>query len=110
LPLAVRTPHVDLDEGAGQRLRFPRCGGFACAKANDDVLPTSRLTGSQGNVADDPVALVEDAEHRDALGHRRDAFDVDTRRRGPVGDFDRTVAIAIVTRASAAQKGQAEND
>jgi len=63
--------HVDLDEGAGELLRFPRRGRLAGAKADDHVLPPNRLSRLQGDVLNDAIALVEDAEDGDALGHRR---------------------------------------
>jgi hypothetical protein len=61
---------VELDEGAGQLLLFPRRGLLARAKTHDHVLPADRLAWPDGHVLDDPVALVEDAQHRHALGHR----------------------------------------
>jgi hypothetical protein len=61
---------VELDEGAGQLLLFPRGGLLARAEADDRVLPADRLTRPKGHVLDDPVALVENPQHRDALGHR----------------------------------------
>lgn len=63
--------HVHLDESAGQFFHFPRRRRFARAEADDDVLPANRLTRTKSDVLNDPVALVEDAEHGDALGHRR---------------------------------------
>jgi hypothetical protein len=62
--------NVDLDEGAGQLLLFPRRGRFAGAQADDHVLPPRRLSGVKGDILHDAVALVEDADHRDALRHR----------------------------------------
>jgi hypothetical protein len=62
---------VDLDEGAGQLLLFPRRGLLARTQTHDHVLPANRLAWPDRHVLDDPVALVEDAEHRHALGHRR---------------------------------------
>jgi hypothetical protein len=62
---------VDLDEGAGQFFGLPRSGRFASAKPHNHVLPARRLAGVERDVLDDPVALVEDAEHGDALRHRR---------------------------------------
>jgi hypothetical protein len=68
--LAIGAQPVDLDEGAGQLLRFPWRGGFASAQADHHILNAHRLTGPQGQVADDAVALVEQTKDRDALGHR----------------------------------------
>jgi hypothetical protein len=65
--------HVDLHEGAGQLLRFPRSAGFAGTQANDDVLHPDCLPRLQRQVPDNAVALVEQANHRDPLRHRRHA-------------------------------------
>jgi hypothetical protein len=73
-PALVGALDVDLDEGAGQFLRFPRGRRLARAQPYDDVLPARRLAGMKHDVLDDAVALVEDAEHRDSLRHRRYAM------------------------------------
>ncbi len=69
-PLLVRSLNVELHEGAGQLFILPRGGGFAGAQADDRVLDPKRLPGPHRQVADDPVALVEQPDHRDPLGHR----------------------------------------
>jgi len=68
-PAAAGLLHVQLDERAGQFLIFPWRAGFAGAQADDRVLDLGRLARLQGNVTDDTVALVEEAQNRDALGH-----------------------------------------
>jgi hypothetical protein len=70
-PLGVG--HVELDEGAGQLLDLPRRRRFAGAQADDDVPDPHRLAGLQRQVPLDAVALVEQADHGDALRHRRRA-------------------------------------
>jgi hypothetical protein len=70
----VGTLDVDLDEGAGQFLFLPRRRRLARAQADHQILPARRLAGMKRDVFDDAVALVEDAEHGDALGHWRDAL------------------------------------
>ncbi|KZE10926.1 hypothetical protein AVT10_06130 [Sphingomonas hankookensis] len=52
-------------------LLLPGRGAFACAQADDHVADARRLSGLQREVAGFAVALVEQADHRDALGHRR---------------------------------------
>jgi hypothetical protein len=89
----VRLLHVELDERARQFLIFPRRRRFARAQAHDHVLPPNRLAGMKRDVLDDPVALVEDAEHRDALRHRRDAALPCGVRRAPAGDGRRGVLL-----------------
>ena len=81
MPAPVALVHVDLDEGAGQLLLFPRRRRLARPQAHDHVLPADRLAGMQRHRLDDPVALVEDAKHRDPLRHGRDAA-LAIRRRG----------------------------
>jgi len=71
--MAVGLLDVDLDEGSGQFLLFPRRACLAGAKTDDDVLPSRRLAGTKRDVLDDAVSLVEDAEDCNALRHRRDA-------------------------------------
>jgi hypothetical protein len=72
-PALVRLLHVELDERAGQLLVLPRCGCFARAQAHDHVLPAHRLSRVKRDILDDAVALVENAENRDPLRHRRHA-------------------------------------
>jgi hypothetical protein len=69
-PALVGLLHVDLDEGAGQLLLFPRRRRFAGAQAHDHVLPANRLAGVKRDALDDAIALVEDSQHGDALRHR----------------------------------------
>jgi hypothetical protein len=73
LPAPVGALDIQLHEGARQILVFPRRRRFARAQADDGVLDAHRLAGPQRNVAYDAVALVEQAEHRDPLRHRRDS-------------------------------------
>jgi hypothetical protein len=72
-PALVRLLDVDLDERARQLLFFPRRGRFARTQPHDYILPPRGLAGVERDILDDAVALVEDAEHRDPLRHRRDA-------------------------------------
>jgi len=62
---------VDLDECAGQLLRFPGRAGFASAQPYSHVLDSHCLARTKREVADDAVALVEQAQHGDSLGHGR---------------------------------------
>jgi len=77
-------PLVDehLDEGAGFGRLFPRRGAFARRQAQDDVTHALRFARLQLDVAADGVALVEQSEHRDALGHRRADLVAGDRGRG----------------------------
>ncbi len=72
-PLLVGPPHVELKERAGQLLILPRRRCLTRQQADDRVLEPCRLAGLERQVADDPVSLVEQPDHRDPLGHRRDS-------------------------------------
>jgi hypothetical protein len=67
----ARLLDVELDEGAGQLLRLPRCRRLAGAQAHDRVADAHRLAGPQRQVLEEAVALVEEAQDRDPLPHRR---------------------------------------
>jgi hypothetical protein len=73
LPKAVGALDVHLNEGAGELLELPRRGRLARAKPDDHVLGAHRLAGAHAQLANDAVALVQKAEHRDPLRHRRHA-------------------------------------
>ena len=67
--------HGQLDEGAGLGRIFPRRGLFARTQAHDRAADASGFAGLHLDLADEPVALVEQAQHRNALIHRCRAFD-----------------------------------
>ena len=71
LELVLRVADVDLDERAGQLLDFPRRGRFAGAQPHDHVAGAQRLAGLHGQIARNAVALVEQADHRHPVAHRR---------------------------------------
>jgi hypothetical protein len=68
-PAAVGLLHVELDERPGQFLIFPWRARFAGAQADDRVLDLKCLARLQGHIADDAIALVEEAQNGDPLGH-----------------------------------------
>ena len=70
-PAVVRLPDIELQEGACQRLFFPRRARLAGTKPNDGIFDPDRLTRPQSQVADDAVALVEQADNGNPFGHRR---------------------------------------
>ena len=96
MPLLVGALDEDLDERAGQLLVFPRSGRLARPQAHDQVLPPRRLAGAQRDVANDAVALVEDAEHRDPLRHRRDSGLTDGARRSCIGRRSSRVLLLLL--------------
>jgi hypothetical protein len=106
LPAFVRLLDVELNEGARQFLLFPRRRGLAGAQADNDVFPAHRLAGVKRDVLDNPVALVEDTEHRDALGHRRDAaFAIGCR-----GHLLRSGQWRVLLRLALAARGKRKRD
>jgi hypothetical protein len=64
---------LKLDERPGELLLFPRSARLAGAKPDDGVPHPHRLPRPHRQVADDPIALVEQADDRDPLRHGRDA-------------------------------------
>ena len=105
--MAVRTKPVDLDEGAGELLRFPRCRRFAGKQPHRDILDAHRLPRTQRKVADDAVALVEQAHHGDALGHRRHPWLLGSGARHV--DRDR-LGLGRLFATVAAARGQQQSD
>jgi len=67
---AVALPHVELDEGASELLNLPGRRGLAGAQPDDHIADPRRLARPQGEITRQAVALVEQADDRDALGHR----------------------------------------
>ena len=70
LPPAARLLHVQLHERPGQLVELPRRRRLAGAQANDGILDPQRLARAKGDVARNPVTLVEEAQHGDPLVHR----------------------------------------
>jgi hypothetical protein len=58
-----------LDESPGFRRRFPWRRGFAGAQADDDAPHPRTVAGAHFEIADQPVALVEEGDHRLSFGH-----------------------------------------
>jgi hypothetical protein len=107
IPFAVGPLHVELDERASQLFRLPRSGHFARAQPDDHILPPRRLAGMERDVLLDPVALVEDAEHRDALRHRGDAG-LSAVGGGPRADG--TGGVLLLPAAAARREGERKHD
>lgn len=62
--------HRQLDEGAGFGRILPRRGRLARAQPHDRAADAERFAGLHLELADQPVAFVEQSQHRDAFGHR----------------------------------------
>jgi hypothetical protein len=106
LELAVAVSHVELDERAGQALLLPGRGRLARAQAHDHVLDPHRLAGPERQLASDAVALVEQADHRDPLGHRSGAGRELAHRLRDVDDL-RLGLSALILRVALRRPGRA---
>jgi hypothetical protein len=62
--------HDQLHECPGFLRPFPLSGAFARAQPHDGAANADAFAGFQRNVAHQPVAFVEEAEHGDSLRHR----------------------------------------
>jgi hypothetical protein len=94
--LRARIADVDLDEGAGQLLHLPGGGRLAGAQPDDDVAGADRLARMQREFAHLAVALVEQAQHRDALRHRRGPRRLLGDRLGHVHGLDLLLILLIL--------------
>ncbi|GAA0756579.1 hypothetical protein GCM10009076_04450 [Erythrobacter ramosus] len=74
---------IDLHEGRSLLRHFPWRGALASGDADDHRADLAAFAGLQLDLFGDIVALVEEAEHRDALVHRGRAVIID--RRGRAG-------------------------
>jgi len=83
-PVLRRAPlaDVDLHEGAGLLGHFPGRGALAGGDAHNHRPHLARLAGLEAELFGHVVALVEQAEHRDALVHRGRAVIIGGRSRG----------------------------
>jgi hypothetical protein len=103
--------HRQLHEGAGFGGIFPRRRLFAGAQANDRAADARGIARLHRQILHQPVALVEQAQHRNAFGHRGRAFDpADFLRHGfGLGDL-RDVArrLGLVAAIAAGQRRRRE--
>lgn len=73
MPALVRPLDVKLHEGAGQLLVLPRRGRLARTEAHDRIVHPDGLPRLQREIANDAIALVQQPEDGDSIGHGRDA-------------------------------------
>jgi hypothetical protein len=108
LELSLWIADVELQEGAGELLLLPGRGGLAGAQTHDRIFDAERLPRLHRQVARDAVALVQEADDGDALGHRRSAWS-DARNRLRHVDCDRFglagLALRLGGRVVAARRG-----
>jgi hypothetical protein len=99
--------HRQLDKRPGLGRVFPRRCFFTRAQADNRAADPRRLTGLHFDLADEPVALVEQADHRNALGHRGRALDTADFLRDTFGFGDgRYRCAAIASRRRPVAGGQ----
>jgi len=70
-PFATALLDIKLNKSTGIALLLPRRGLFTGAQADDDIADPHCLPWLQGQIARCAIALVEQADHRHALCHRR---------------------------------------
>jgi hypothetical protein len=89
--------HAQLNESAGFGRVFPRRRRLARAQPHDRAADARDLAGFHLQLFDQSVAFVEQAEHRDALLHRRRTLDAaDLLRHSPgLADLGRLFARAF---------------
>jgi hypothetical protein len=102
IPGLVRAPDIDLNERAGQLLFFPRRRSLARTQPDEQILPTRGLARTELDIAYDAVSLVENAEYRDALGHRSHPSLASPRR--PRGLAGRSALFLLALGAAAARE------
>ena len=103
--LAIRAAHVQLHEGAGILLVLPGRGGLAVAQPDDHLADAHGLAGPESQIAFETVALVEQADHRDALGHGRRAGGELLHRLRHVDGLVLDLGLALAVRLVGAARG-----
>jgi hypothetical protein len=100
--------HRQLDEGARLGRIFPRRGLLARAQPYDRAANPRRVAGLHFDVADQPVALVEQADDGDAVGHRGRPLDTADFGRHAFGfrDLRRLAAAATIGRGGPVAGGE----
>ena len=106
----ARLLDVELYERPGEPLRLPGGGRLAGAQPHDRVADPHRLARLQRQILRQAVALVEEAEHRDALAHRRRAGDLGGHRLRYVDSLRAAIsARAALAAAALAARGKGEH-
>jgi len=71
VPAIVRLPDIELHECARELLQLPGSARLAGPQADDRVLHSHGLARLEQHIPNDAVALVEEAQHGNAIRHRR---------------------------------------
>lgn len=99
--------NVELEESAGQPFILPRRSCFASVEANDHIFYANRHSRLHLKVADDAVALVEQADHRDPVLHRCDA-DLLPGTGSRLGKLDPVALVLVLAALAAGREKQPE--
>ena len=96
-----------MEEGAGELFILPWRGRLAGAQANDRILHADRHSRLHPEIADDAVALIQKADHRDPVLHRCDA-DLLPRTGGRLGKLDPVALVLVLAALAAGREKQPE--
>jgi hypothetical protein len=96
-----------LEEGAGELLILPGRGRLAGAQANDRILHANRHSGLHPEIADDAVALIQKADHRNTVLHRCDA-DLLSGAGTRLGKLDPVALVLVLAALAAGREKQPE--
>ena len=114
MPALVGPLYIELNKSPRQLLIFPRRRRFARTQPDDCVVHPDRLAGLHRQIAHNPVALVEQAQNRHAIGHRGDPrllarVSVGRRQPGAIGLLLRLVAAPAPRQKQQCRAGNDED-
>jgi hypothetical protein len=89
----ARGTDEDLRKGPGLTREFPRRGLLAGGQPHDDVPPAAGITGLHLEILRKIVALVEHAQHRDAVVHRSAITRIDRTHGFPAAELLRHLGL-----------------
>jgi len=96
-----------LQESASQLFILPRRSRFTSAQADDHILYANRHSGLHPEIADDAVALIEQADHRDPVLHRCNA-DLLPGTGGSLGKLDPVALVLVLAALATGREKQRE--
>ena len=96
--------NFQLQKSPGQLFVFPRRGRLTGTKPNDGITDLDGLARLQGQVPDDSVALVQQADNSNPVGHGRNPCLLTRRKRRLLGAARLTRLLLILLPAAAEQQ------
>ena len=96
-----------MEEGAGELFILPWRGRLAGAQANDRILHADRHSRLHPEIADDSVALVQKADHRDPVLHGCDA-DLLSGAGTRLGKLDPVALVVVLATLASGREKQPE--